>query len=262
MLANTFGQAILYGTVTAATFRGAPIVACSDNYLDTFPAAAWANLLTLASQLNAPAIHLDQTHDGGDITPLITALLNLGKFFTPGTAAPWLYQGFPFDKDHPELYTFYQNIAPIVAPLVGPIFFFQYTALGDGKPDFSASGTGAYIAKQVAINTLNFRNNNVYGYGTMGLWLQVGADLDRIQNPPIHTFHAEYDQPAFWQDYIAAYWRAGTQGTQDTFKTNYIAGLNNLHDLESTYPGVTRHFYPPLVAADRENRLFVIPPLT
>jgi hypothetical protein len=49
-------------------------------------------------------------------------------------------------------------------------------------------------------------------------------------------------------------------GTVRNFAQTYNQGLQNLALVEPTYPGITRHFLPTLIAPERVNRLLVLEP--
>ena len=247
MLSNARGAAILANTVTTATFRGPPMIACSTNYTDTFPATAWANLLALATILDAPAIHIDFAHDGaGAAAALRTSLLNIQKFFTPASVGPWqACDGGP----------------ATTPPICGPLFFFDFNPSMSGQPDFTDTSTGAGLAAQIARASTNFRRNHLYGYAQDGVWTVTGESLDKFQRPPIHTLrYPEFLDPAWWTGELLNFWKSGrpaSVGTVTPFDTVYRQGLTRLATQEGAHPGVSRHFLPSLVA-DETTGLLVL----
>ena len=249
MLSNARGAAILANTVTTATFRGPPMIACSTNYTeaDDPAAAAWANLLALATILDAPAIHIDFAHDwAGGAAVLRTSLLNIQKFFTPGITGPWQACG---------------GGLPVSAPICGPLFFFDCVSLPGGQPDFTVANSGAGIAAQIARAGANFRRNHLYGYAQDGVWTVTGESLDKFQRPPIHTLrYPEFLDPAWWTGELLNFWKSGrpaSVGTVTPFDTVYRQGLTRLATQEGAHPGVSRHFLPSLVA-DETTGLLVL----
>lgn len=243
MLANARGQAIIDGTVTGATWRGQPIVACSTDYTASPNALYWSNLLLLANLLDAPAIHIDVAHDG-DIAPVLAALLRVQRFYPPGFAGPFAHSSGPDFT---------------IIPVCGPIFFFDYAPLPNLMPDFAAAGTGANLANLLARATLNYRRGHLYDFAQNGVWLVPGEDLNLIQRPPIHTFREEFAVPNFWTQTLRYYWQSGSlfNGGQ-LYKPEYIKGLERLAALEPSYPSVSRYFMPLLISFDAGIRLLVL----
>lgn len=237
MLSNTRGAAVIAGSITTATFRGPPIVACSADYAATTQASYWANLLGLATLLDVPALHVDYAHDGG-LAPLLAALASLQRFYSPGTSEPWAHSS---------------GGALQVIPVCGPLFFFDRAPLMSGEPDFTAAGTGAHLAGKIAEASLNFRRNHVYNHATSGVWTVAGEDLDRVQRPPIHFFSADkYASPSWWSETLPSWWKVGVPSSTAPvpFEFVYKNGLLKLADQENAFPGITRHFLPTLVASD------------
>lgn len=248
MLYNARGLEIINGSVTAATFRGPPIIACSTGYGGNpanIQTIAWNNLLGLATLLDVPAIYVDYVHDGGP-APLLAALLNIQKFFTPGITGPWQACG---------------GGLPINAPICGPLFFFDYVSLPGGQPDFTNAASGAGIAAGIARAGANFRRNHLYGYAQDGVWTVTGESLDKFQRPPIHTLrYPEFLDPAWWTGELLNFWKSGrptSVGTVTPFDTIYRQGLTRLAAQEGAHPGVSRHFLPSLVA-DEATGLLVL----
>ncbi len=248
MYYNSRGGDVLAKVVTATTFRGPPIIACSYTAYTSTAVQYWLNLETLAALLDVPAISIDIVNDGPiGLQTLIAGLDALRPFYAPGSLEPW-----------------YHSSAPQLPPC-GPLFFFDYAANPDGTPDFSAAASGAYLAATIARSTVRApRGSHLYGHALSGVWPVLGSNLDRLQHPPIHTFQDPgFSQASWWTTTLLSYWRSGlpTLNLGDaTFAQTYNQGLQNLALVEPTYPGITRHFLPTLVAPERINRLLILQP--
>ena len=247
MYFNTRGGDVLAKVVTATTFRGPPIIACSYNEFTASAVLYWSNLETLAALLNVPAILIDIVNDGTPgLQTLLAGLDALRPFYSPGSLEPW-----------------YHAFAPQLPPC-GPLFFFDYVANPDGTPDFNAP-SGASLAADIALSTVRApRGSHVYGHAMSGVWPVLGSNLDRLQYPPIHTFQDPgFSQASWWTTTLLSYWRSGMPALNlgdATFAQTYSQGLQNLALVEPTYPGITRHFLPTLIAPSRTNRLLILQP--
>ena len=248
MLSNARGLEIINGSVTAATFRGPPMIACAETYVNApneFRSAAWTAMQVLATILDAPAIFTDVLHDVGP-APILAALGNIQKFFTPASVGPWqACDGGP----------------ATTPPICGPLFFFDFNPSMSGQPDFTDTSTGAGLAAQIARASTNFRRNHLYGYAQDGVWTVTGESLDKFQRPPIHTLRdPEFLDPAWWTGELLNFWKSGrpaSVGTVTPFDTVYRQGLTRLATQEGAHPGVSRHFLPSLVA-DETTGLLVL----
>lgn len=249
MYFNARGGAVLAKSVTVATFRGPPIIACSYDAFIPSAVEYWLNLEKLAALLDVPAILLDIVNDGpAGQTALINGLDSLRPFYTPGSVEPW-----------------YHVFAPTLPPC-GPLFFFDYIANPDGSPDFNQL-SGAQLAVDIALSTVRApRGSHFYGFAMAGIWPVVGGGitLDKLQYPPIHTFQDPgFSQASWWTGELLNYWRSGTPSLNvgdATFAQTYSQGLQNLAAQDATYPGISRHFLPTLVAPERAKRLLILAP--
>lgn len=239
MQANSRGAQVIAGTVTAATFRGPPIVVCAADENVGFTSFFWQGLLRLADLLDVPAILVDYAHDGG-VLPAVQALRTLQPFYGAFPMTPWL----PY------------AVAPST-PICGPLFF----ADGPGtNPALALPNTGADLARRLSEQTLNFRRNHVYGFGVESVWPVVGENLDLIQRPPIHYCYNGMGQggPGRPKDWFITntlpQWRAiQSVNAQQTI----AAGLAELALHESVYPGLSRHINGAYV--NQPEQLFVYP---
>jgi len=217
VLTNTRGNQVLSNT---GSFRGPPIVCCSANYTSPFNAAAWTNLLALATQLDVPAFHIDQTHDGG-IAGLLRALRNLQRFYSGQAADPWLH-----------------SLGPISPS--GPIFYFDSAS---SNPGLDPPGTGGYIAVQWSRACVNFRRNHLYEHAVDSVWPVSGENLDRIQRPPIHALKSNFaSDPTWFTRVLYQQWLSG--GSSTNYQADMRAGYDELASHEIAYPGISRHILP------------------
>jgi hypothetical protein len=198
----------------------------------------------LATILDAPAIFTDVLHDGGP-APLLAALGNIQKFFTPASVGPWqACDGGP----------------ATTPPICGPLFFFDFNPSMSGQPDFTDTSTGAGLAAQIARASTNFRRNHLYGYAQDGVWTVTGENLDKVQRPPIHTYRVDLAFTSYWTGELLNFWKSGrpaSVGTVTPFDTIYRQGLTRLAAQEGAHPGISRHFLPSLVA-DETTGLLVL----
>ena len=225
------GAAVIAGTVTQATFRGPPIVCCSSDYDVPFNAACWQNLLVLAAQLDAPAIHTDAAHDGTE-APVLAALHNLQRFYTPGCSAPWI------DRD-----------GATQTPICGPIFYFDGTS---PNPSTDVPGSGGWLANRVSLNSTNFRRNQIHGYACEAVWPNLDDQalfgphaLEYAQRPPIHRFFTNMgvSDPNWFLIATLPQWQA-PQPNGQVVREQLTRGYEELRVRSVTYPGIERHINP------------------
>ncbi len=221
MLNNSRGNNILLNT---GAFRGPPIVCCSADYTTPFNAAAWTNLLLLATQLDVPAFHIDQAHDGGSAT-LLTKLQNIQRFYSGQATDPWIHSSGSDNTAYPPS---------------GPIFYFD---INSANPSTDTPGSGAYIADQFSRACVNYRRNHLYEHAMDSIWPIFGENLDRIQRPPIHALKAEFaSDPTWFTRVVYQQWLSGAVATN--YLADMRAGFDELALREASYPGISRHILP------------------
>lgn len=218
MLTNSRADAII---LNSGSFRGPPIVCCSADHTVTFNASAWTNLLTLATQLDVPAFHVDQAHDGG-CGELLRVLQNIQRYYTGQAADPWIHGD------------------GVAYPPSGPIFYFDANS---ANPSTETPGSGAYLAAQFARSCVNFRRNHLYEHAMDSVWPVSGESLDRIQRPPIHALNAAMSSDTTWFTRVLyQQWRSGA--VSSNYITAMKAGCDELALREGAYPGISRHVLP------------------
>lgn len=227
MLSNSRGNDILLNT---GTFRGPPIVCCSTDYTQASNQTAWTNLLVLATQLDVPAFHIDQVHDGGPAY-LLTVLQNLQRFYSGQAADPWIHSSGSDNTPYTP---------------VGPIFYFDPY---NSSPDIVTPGSGAYIAVQLAKSCVNFRRNHLYAHAMDSVWPVLGENLDRIQRPPIHAWTAGFSESTWFTRVLYQQWLSGAVVT--SYDIDMRAGCDELATHESAYPGISRHILPTMAISGR-----------
>lgn len=227
MLYNSQGEQIVLNTVTQATFRGLPIVACSGDYNDPLATSAWNNLLVLAARLNVAAFHIDLVHD---ITPqpLFAAIGNIQRFYSGPASNDWIHSSGSNET----------ALRP-----VGPLFYLDLA--------------GGALAITVSTTSVNFRRNHFYEFGMNSIWPVLGEDLDQIQRPPIHQLWANMwstTENWFLRATLVQWQNGGIVSTGST-KVAISEGVDLLATKEAQYPGISRHIYPPYA----NSGLFVYP---
>lgn len=208
--ANALGLAFLSGTVTAATFRGLPIVGIfweglDDPYID--------DLVAFAAAFDAPLIVMnsDASPTPGDstLTYLDYALLRVGPFFDSAKLL------------QPRRPTSPSTSAPVT--FCGPFVVVNLTDIPDGR----------ILAWQIAAGYSRTSQYHPYGLGMMAVSHFDGDDL----GPPIYVIGPDTVPQSL--DTLKKKWQGGAVTTTSQYQVVLDAAVAR--------PGLAAHVNAALV---------------
>lgn len=220
LLSNSTGAPYLDGTLTAAAFLGAPLVAIGDDLNTSDP--RWEALESFADALgavlstSAPLVGFD-TADGSNFAALVTALLRTSKFYAPDATRPLAWSG---------------GAGVYFYPVAGPIL---------SMPSSQATrANNLLLCQGVSGHYVRTRSNNLYGVGLFACGPDVDPDT-RI-TPPVYDvpptlLSNPYRSPTLLQ--LVNVWRRGGPAP--------LANYETLATLEATRPGISFRTHPALV---------------
>lgn len=220
LISNSTAAPYLDGTLTAATFLGAPLIAYGDGLLDTTPrwqaASNFADALGAILGTSAPLIGLNTTI-GGDFALLRAALLQTTRFYSPNLIDP-----LPWSDGGVQQYY----------PVCGPMLCLP--------SDEAARANTVIVAGADSEHYIRTRSTNLYGIGCFACGPNI--DPDERLTPPVYDcgptiLSNPYRSPVLQQ--LLNVWRRGGPVVLSSYAT--------LLALEITRPGISSRTHAALV---------------